>query len=402
MTRVAAFDTFRSPNFALFWAAQVTSGFGDKITFFALAYVTWELTRSALFTVFAVVISTVPFAIFGFFGGAIADALGHRRAMVVCDVIRVGAIGLIPGALALGAPLAIPYLLVFIAALCSAVFNPARMGIVPDLVPRERLGASNSVVYASDRTVEIVGSLVAGVLVALLGTAAFYVDALTFALSAVLLQRIDLEDRPRRSVRPRAVLSEARDGVRFLFGNLILRSNTIFSLLAQLCIPVLNGLTPVLIFREYALGPEQLGAAEAALAAGAMIAGVALSPVFGRVAKGRLVIIGFAAYGLNLVAIAFAPSFGLALLLFGLAGVTNVLFFVPNVTISQEVAPQELRARVFGARMALLNLTWLPVVLVIGLLAESLDARVIIALAGAFTVGVALVGSLFESVRDVP
>jgi MFS family permease len=402
VTRIAALDTFRSPNFALFWAAQVTSGFGDKVTFFALAFVTWELTRSALFTVFAVIVSTVPYAIFGFVGGAIADALGHRRAMVICDVIRVGAIGLIPPALAVGAPLAVPYVLVFVAALCSAVFNPARMGLVPDLVPRERLGASNSVVYASDRTVEIMGSLAAGVLVALLGTAAFYVDALTFAISAVLLQRIALVDRPRRSVRPRAVLAEARDGVRFLFGNVILRSNTIFSLLAQLCIPVLNGLTPVLIFREYGLGPEQLGAAEAALAAGAVIGGIALSPVFGRLAKGRLLIVGFAAYALNLVAIALAPGFGIALFLFGVAGFTNVMFFVPNVTISQEVAPQELRARVFGARMALLNITWLPVVVAIGLLAESLDARVLIGLAGAFTFVVAVVGTFFKSVRDVP
>src|SRR5688572_30781930 len=196
MNRAAALSALGSPNFALFWSAQVISGFGDKITFFALAYVTWELTRSALFTVFAVVISTVPYALFGFVGGAIADALGHRRAMVASDLIRVAAIALVPVSLALGAPLAVPYALVFVAALCSAVFSPARMGIVPDLVPATRLGASNSLVYASDRTVEIVGSLIAGVLVAVLGAAAFYVDAATFALSAILLLRIDLPDPP--------------------------------------------------------------------------------------------------------------------------------------------------------------------------------------------------------------
>lgn len=402
MTRIAALSALGSPNFALFWSAQVISGFGDKITFFALAFVTWELTRSALFTVFAVVISTVPYALFGFVGGAIADALGHRRAMVASDLIRVAAIGLVPVSLALGAPLAVPYALVFVAALCSAVFSPARMGIVPDLVPATRLGASNSLVYASDRTVEIAGAVIAGVLVAVLGTAAFYVDAATFALSAILLMRIDLPDPPARSLRPGMILAEAADGVRFLTSNVYLRANTIFSLLAQLCIPVLNGLTPVLIFREFARGPEELGVAEATLAAGAVLAGLALTPLFGRLRKGRLVIVGFAAYGLNLVAIAFAPTFEVSLIFFLIAGVTNVIFFVPNVTISQELAPPPLRARVFGARMALLNLTWLPIVVATGLLAEGLDVRLLIGIAGAFTIAVALGGTLSRSVRDVP
>jgi MFS family permease len=402
MTRPSALSALGSPNFALFWSAQVISGFGDKITFFALAFVTWELTRSALFTVFAVVIATVPYALFGFVGGAIADAMGHRRAMVATDLIRAGAISVVPVSLALGAPLAVPYALVFVAALCSAVFSPARMGIVPDLVPASRLGASNSLVYASDRTVEIVGSLIAGVLVAALGTLAFYVDALTFAVSAVLLLRIDLPDPPARSLRPGAILAQASDGIRFLTGSVYLRANTIFSLLAQLCLPVVNGLTPVLIFREYARGPEELGIAEAALAAGAVLAGLAIAPAFGRLRKGRLVIVGFAAYGLNLIALALAPTFEVALVFFAVAGITNVLFFIPNVTISQELAPPALRARVFGARTALLHLTWLPIVVATGLLAEELDVRLLIGIAGAFTIVVALGGTLFRSVRDVP
>lgn len=399
--QATALQTLRTPNFALLWSAQVISGFGDKVTIFALAFVTWQLTRSALSTVVAIVLATIPYAVFGFIGGAVADALGHRRAMVACDLIRVATIGSIPSALALGAPLAIPYVLVFVSALCSTVFNPARMGLVPDLVPRSQLGASNALVYASDRTVEIVGAVIAGALVAALGTSAFYVDALTFALSAVLLMRIVIVPRLPRAMRWGRVLGDAVDGVRFLAQNVTLRANTIFSLLAQLSIPVLNGLTPVLVFRDYGLGPEQFGAAEAAQAAGAVGAGLTLPSLLGHYPKGRLVIVGFAAYGAVLIGIGTAPSFALALLLFGLAGVANVLFFIPNVTISQELAPTEMRARVFGSRMALLNLTWLPIVLAAGAVAEYQTAKSLIAVAGAFTLGVALIGVSFRSVRSV-
>jgi len=56
---------------------------------------------------------------------------------------------------------------------------------------------------------------------------------------------------------------------------------------------------------------------------------------------------------------------------------------------------------VFGARGALLNLTWLPIVLGVGALADATSAGVLIALAGALSVTTALVGAFLPSVRDV-
>lgn len=402
MTRVTALDAFRSPNFTLLWAAQVISGFGDKITIFALAFVTWELTRSAVSTTLAVVIGTVPHALFGFFGGAIADAAGHRRTMIACDLVRVLAIGVIPAVLLLGAPLWVAYVLVLVAAMCSAIFNPTRMAIIPDLVPPERLSVSNSMVFASDRTVEILGTLAAGVLVALLRESAFYIDALTFGLSALLLSRIVMVERPAQAISWGRIFADALDGVRLLRDHAVLRSNTVFALLAQLSLPIVNGLTPVLIFREYGLGPQHFGVTEAAIAIGAVVAGILYSALLGGVRKGRAIVAGFALLGVVMVAIAVAPSFPVAVVLFGVLGVTNVVFLIPIMTLVQEQTPAGARARVFGARFALLHLTWLPVILLTAALAEVVTVQVVFAAAGLFTLGVALVGSLFRSVRDVP
>lgn len=402
MIGAGAVNALRYPNFARFWLAQVISGFGDKITILALAFVTWEITRSALSTAIAVVISTVPYALFGLFGGAIADALGRRRAMVMCDVVRVAAIGVTPVLLAGGAPLSVIYALVFAAAVCSAIFSPARMAIVPDIVPATGLGAGNSMLYASDRAVEIVGTLVAGVLVAILRESAFYVDAATFAVSAWLLSRISIAEVPGRSLSWSGVAGDARDGLAALAGNAALRANTILSVLAQLSLPVLNGLTPVLIFREYGLGPEQYGASEAAIALGAVVGSVAAPALFTRMPKGRLILLGFVSFGAVLIAFASSPPFPLLLILFVLVGVTNVAFFVPNMTLIQEASPQHLRAAVFGARIALLNLTWIPVILWTASVAETTSVPILIAGAGIVTLGVALVGALIPSVRDVP
>ncbi|MBI2323901.1 MAG: MFS transporter [Chloroflexi bacterium] len=401
MNAARSLAALRSPNFALLWSAQVISGFGDRITVVALAYVTWQITHSALSTAVAVVMASLPYAIFGFFGGAIADAVGHRRAMIASDLIRALAIGAIPLTLGFQAPLGVAYALVLVAALCSTVFNPARLAIVPELVPAEQLGTSNSLVYASDRTVEIVGVLAAGALVAVLGEGAFYVDAATFALSGILLRMIDQHSRASRRLSWGGVLSDAADGARVLRDHTVLRANTIFSLLAQLSLPVMNGLIPVLVFREYGLGAEEFAATEAAIAAGAVIAGVIYPIVSRGIRKGRLIVGGFATYGVVVVLIAASSGLPLTLALLVLAGFANVLFFVSNVTLSQEVTPPALRARVFGARTALLHLTWLPMILISGGLAEDVPVQPLLAAAGALTFAVAVVGAFFRSIRDV-
>ena len=155
-------------------------------------------TRSAFFTAIAVVMASIPNAIFGAFGGAIADAVGHHRAMIACDLARVILVGLVPLALAMNSPLAVAYALVFAAALCASIFNPARLALVPRLVGPRQLPSANALIHSSDRAVEVVGALAAGLMVASIGERAFYVDALTFLVSAIILMRMRVSESGSR------------------------------------------------------------------------------------------------------------------------------------------------------------------------------------------------------------
>ncbi len=402
---VASRHELRSTNFALFWLAQVISRFGDPITLIALTFVTYRATGSALWTALAVVIATIPNALFSLFGGAIADAVGSRRAMLWCDILRVVLIGAVPLLLGAGAPLAVVFFLVFLAGICGAIFNPARVAIVPALLTPERLAAGNSLVYGSDRAVEIGGALAAGVLVATFGEGAFYADALTFALAALLLSRIVITE-PSRPVTLGRVWRDGMEGLRFIRRTAVVWANTVFSLAAQLALPVVNGLTPVLIIRRFAGGDATAGAvmfggAEAAIAFGAVLASAIFPRYLIHYRKGHLLIAGFATWGTVAGLIAVAPNFTIALGLFGLLGAANVLFFVPTVTIMQEATPSNMRARVFGARIALTNLSWLPLVLISGLLGDAIGVHVLIAFAGLVTVATAVIASFVPAIRDV-
>lgn len=397
----------RTSDFGRFWLAQAASRFGDPITLIALATVTYKRTNSALYTALAVVIATVPSAVFGFFAGAAADSLGPRRAMFISDAARVLLVGAIPPVLASGLPLIWVYVLVLLAALFGAIFNPARAAIIPQLVEPAGLASANSTVASTDRIVEILGAVAAGFLVQHLDQDAFYVDAATFGVSGLLISSIGARTSGRAALSFRLVIDDAIDGLRFLFGSSVLRANTLFSLVAQLSLPVINGLTPVYLVRRFAHGDADFGAAlfgvsEAALAAGAVAAGLTLPEYFGRLRKGQLLVAGFVAYGALLILLSMAPSVLPAMVVFFLIGSANVVSVVPNITISQEVTPPELRARVFGARISLLNLSWLPVIVISGALADRVDAGLLIGVAGALTLATALFAARFiPSVSDV-
>ena len=403
----AARREIRSANFAFFWLAQVISRFGDPITLVALVFVTYRATESALWTAVAVAITVVPNALFSLFGGAIADALGPRRAMLWCDILRVPLIAAVPVLLAINMPLAVIFLFVFLAGISGAVFNPARGALVPALLTRDRLAAGNSLVFASDRAVEIGGALAGGVLVATIGENAFYVDALTFGLSALLLSRVVVREPPIGKMRWSGVIANAFDGLRFLRRSTVLWANTLFSLSAQVANPLINSLTPVFLIRRFAggdpaTGAVLFGAAEAAIAFGAVLGSTLLPRYVSGVRKGRLLIAGFAATGLVIVLIALAPTFAVAAILFGLLGITNVLFYVPTVTILQEGTPPEMTARVFGARIALTNLSWVPAIFLGGVLSDAIGVDLLLAVAGGLTLATALAGAFLPVIRDVP
>jgi predicted MFS family arabinose efflux permease len=325
--------------------------------------------------------------------------------MIICDLARFALVGSVPITLVLGLPLIVPYALVFAAAACGAMFNPARLALVPRVVSAQELSSANALTYSSDRAVEVLGALAAGLLVASLGERAFYIDALTFLVSAALLLRVRIDEQ-RRALVWGAIGDEALRGLRFLWRHEVLRANTLFSLACQLSLPVVASLAPSLIFQRFAAGSAEMGAsefgiAEGAIAAGAVVSGIFIVPALARMPKGRLLLVGFAVYGVVLIALAAAPTFEIAVILFALGGVVNVLFYVSNVTLSQELTPADLQARVFGARIALLNLSWLPVIVLSGALADLASVPVLIAVAGGVTVVCAAIGAFIPIIRDV-
>src|SRR4051812_17934929 len=139
-----AMGVLASREFRLVFFAQSISVVGDRMVGIALAFAVLELGGSATEVGIVMACRTLPLVATLLVGGVVADRVSRRVVMVVSDVARVLTQGLT--ALLLIAGAAQVWELAVLAGLTGAAggfFNPAVVGVMPTIVPRERLQEAN-------------------------------------------------------------------------------------------------------------------------------------------------------------------------------------------------------------------------------------------------------------------
>jgi MFS family permease len=203
----------RLREFRLLFGAQAISWFGDRMVTIALAFAVLELGGGASEVGLVLAFRMVPLVATLLAGGVVADRLSRRAVMVAADLVRVLTQGTI--ALLLITDHAGIWALALLSGATGAAtgfFNPASTGLLPAIVPAERLQEASAVRATALSGGEIIGPAIAGVLIAGVGPGwALAVDAATFAVSALLLARLRLPEREARA-EPASFLTDLREG----------------------------------------------------------------------------------------------------------------------------------------------------------------------------------------------
>jgi predicted MFS family arabinose efflux permease len=305
------------------------------------------------------------------------------------------------------------YPLIFLITSISIFFRPARVAILPRLVRSDELVTANSAMWAGETFADVIGYPLAGIFVAFLGSAlplAFWLDAATYAASAILIASISVPAVRRRRAAVDtpdsgpSVLAEMREGFRFLRRDRILFANTIQAAFAQLSLGALTALTP--IFVRDVLAPPNVDPKaayaflETALGIGNLVGGFAIGLIGMRLAKGRAVIAGYILWGAAVVLFAVSGNvvadFGILL---G-AGIANMLFVIPSQVLFQERTPEDMLGRVIGFRFALVFGSMTLAMALGGLAAAAVGTAAVLVVTGLIAVGAGLTGLFVPEARD--
>ncbi|HEY6798988.1 MAG TPA: dTMP kinase, partial [Kineosporiaceae bacterium] len=228
----------RITPFRRLWLALGLSSFGDWLGLLATAAMAKDLAQSSYtaqnFAIAGVfILRLAPAVLLGPLAGALADRLERRWTLVAGDFVRFALFASIPLVGTLGWLFAATVLIE-----CAALFwMPAKDATVPNLVPRRRLEAANQIsLVATYGTAPLAAAVYAGLTLvsdALNGlmphrvvdpiSVALYFNALTFAVSALVIWRLDLPPSPGVIAAQRGVLGSIVDGWRFVGRTLVVR-----------------------------------------------------------------------------------------------------------------------------------------------------------------------------------
>ncbi len=394
--------------FSALWAGQVISLFGDRIHQVALAFLVFEGTGSAIATALVFLVATVPNLLFGPIAGTLVDRWDQKQVMVVSDLLRASCVLLVPIAASINIFLAYP--LVFLVTTISIFFRPARTAVLPRIVRREDLLVANSATWLGETAADLIGYPLAAAFVAVMGAAiplAFWFDAGTYVASAVLIGSVAIPPVIRSEpvvAGASGVLDDLRVGWGFLRQETVLLANTLQGVAGQFMLGILLAVTPIYAAEVLASDSSEAklfyGLLETAIGIGNLVGGLIVGAVASRVAKGRMVIVGYIVQGLSVIGLAFVGNLPAAFGLLLGGGIANMVYIIASQTLFQERTPPDMIGRVVGFRFSLVFGSLTLGIGVAGIAVELFGLSPVLVLGGSLAVIAGAAGWFVPEVRD--
>ncbi|MGW2476308.1 MFS transporter [Streptomyces sp. NPDC001665] len=179
-------------GFRLLLAGQLSSTVGDYCYAVALPWLILSGDGGPVLLGTVLACYGIPRVVTIPLGGVVADRIGGRRVMLIADVVRAAAVGILAVLASAGTPtLAQLAPIAVVLGACSGMFIPASYTLLPALLRKEDLGRGNALSTMVNQVGGLLGPTAGGALVAAFGAGpALTVDAASFLVSALVLARI--------------------------------------------------------------------------------------------------------------------------------------------------------------------------------------------------------------------
>ena len=346
----------RGPSFFPLWLGQLISNFGDTLHYIALVILIFQLTGRGLAVAGLVAAEVIPVLVLGPLAGVVIDRFNRKGVLIGSDLFRAGLV------LTLVWPQGVWHAYLVAAALATGntFFTATVQAVIPALTTPDQRLAANSVAWSTGRLVQIVASATAGGLIAFIGTgAAFTLNAVTFAVSGLLIARLRIPAHAGQAGAETkrglgGYVADARAGLAFALRDRFISRLLLVQSLASFATGATGAMLVVLSERHLRLEPEGFAWLIGAIGFGALLGPLIPNALARDYRDVRWLFVPYIVRGVGDGLLAVFTPLPVALLIlfvYGLNTSTGVVVF--NSTV-QEAVPDAVRGRTF----TLLDVSW--------------------------------------------
>lgn len=324
---------------------------GTSIYMFGLPWLAYDLTGSSLIlgTVFAV--EMLPYIVLLPIGGVVIDRMNRRWILIGAESVRFFLIFSIPILHWVDA-LTIPYIFTvsIMLSICSFFSEVAFMATIPQIVPNEDLTKTNGQIQFAENTANLLGPMLAGLLVGLWGTyPTLLINSFSFLVMVICLLSIRFRNEESVAAAYDSVWNDIKDGFRYLWNKRDLRAIAWVSILCNLGMGIVLS-TLIYYLRDILLLDElRSGVVYSAIGIFGIVSSLITEPLTKKVSNGHLLcILLFTGGGIGSFLFALFPNWFAALLGIGIwAGCLISINIILN-THKQRTVDNKIFGRIEG------------------------------------------------------
>lgn len=336
-------------NWYLLWSGSAISALGDGIFLAALPLLAATLTQDPKLVAGVTFFGTLPWLLAALPAGAAADRYDPRKLLLGSLWVQAALLTVL--ATFHNAHIGFLYGMAFLIGTAENLPRAVGQPLIKATVEDHLLERANGRLFASQAVaLQFVGPPLGGLLFALVTPLPFWVNAVTFAVAAVLVTR--MRTKPgKRAERPKAL-----EGLRWLKNHKALRTVTVISATSNLCIAITTA--TLVLFAQHRLGLTNagFGAFLATLACGGVAGGLLAERILAKLTPRTTVTVTVVLTPLMWLGIATVAHDLKTVAAFAVIGsFCTAVWGVATSVLRQRTVPAELLGRVSSAQTLI---TW--------------------------------------------
>jgi MFS family permease len=340
----------KNPNFAIYTAGSAVSLIGTWMQRVVTGWLAWQLTESGAWLGLVVFSDLFPTVLVGPFAGAYADRSDRLRVTKISQalaMLQASALFLLTVSGSIN--IALLATLTLFGGVVAAFNQPARLALIPALVPRSDLTtavAVNSVVFNLAR---FVGPAVAGVVIATIGVPfAYATNAFTFIVFLVALSKVKITEQETASGHHGNLFSDLLAGIRYSASHVGIATVLTLMIASNVASRPVLELLPGFAEKIFHAGAAGLAVLTSSVGAGAIIAGLWIAGISSGKGLGRIFLVNTLLCALVSVLFAATSSLWLAVPLLVVNGFAMSSMGISAQTLIQMSVDGTMRGRVLS------------------------------------------------------